>query len=263
MKQEASIRPVALVTGSGAPRVGRVIAQQLAEAGYAIAVHANTHHQQAEQFAEDLRQQGTTASALCCDLSDATAVHGMVAQVVEQFGRLDVLVNSAAIWHPTPLEEITVEELNRYFQTNAIASFLTARAAGLVMVGQPAGGCVVNIGDWALVRPYLDHAAYFPSKGAVEAMTRSLAVELGHRNPAVRVNCVLPGPVLLTDDVDEERRKAIAESTLVKRIGTPEEVAHAVKFLVENSFVTGVCLPVDGGRTIYANDQLQTGLKTG
>jgi pteridine reductase len=106
------------------------------------------------------------------------------------------------------------------------------------------------MGDWAIARPYPNYAAYFPSKGAIPALTRSLAVEFAGRNPRIRVNCVMPGPVMLPPDLEPaERAKAIA-GTLVKREGSPEHVAHAVLFLLENDFVTGVCLPVDGGRTI-------------
>jgi NAD(P)-dependent dehydrogenase (short-subunit alcohol dehydrogenase family) len=174
-----------------------------------------------------------------------------------------VLVNSAAIWQPTPLELVTPDEIRRYFEINATATFLAARKAGLQMVQQSSGGAIINVGDWAVVRPYLHHAAYFPSKGAVEAITRSLAVELAHRNPRVRVNCILPGPVLLNPDLTAEQLDAIANSTLVQRVGTPQHVAHAVQFLIENDFVTGVCLPVDGGRSIFAHDKLQTELCTG
>jgi pteridine reductase len=118
------------------------------------------------------------------------------------------------------------------------------------MVKQPEGGAIVTIGDWAVARPYPNYAAYFPSKGAIPAITRSMAVELAMRNPAVRVNCILPGPVMLPPDLsDAERRLSVAD-TLVRREGRPENVAHAVLFLVENDFVTGICLPVDGGRTI-------------
>ena len=122
------------------------------------------------------------------------------------------------------------------------------------MVAQPSGGVIVNIGDWAEVRPYLDYAAYFSSKGAVTAMTRSFAVELGTRNPNVRVNAILPGPVMLPPDLPEAERKQAIDATLVKREGSPKNIAQAVLALVENDFITGVCLPVDGGRTIYAPD---------
>ena len=120
------------------------------------------------------------------------------------------------------------------------------------MVRQPEGGCIVNFGDWASARPYLNYAPYFVSKGAIPALTRCLAVELGTRNPRVRVNCVLPGPVLFPPDMPEAEREEAIRSTLVRREGQPENVAAAVLFFVENDFVTGVCLPVDGGRTIYA-----------
>jgi pteridine reductase len=111
---------------------------------------------------------------------------------------------------------------------------------------------IVNIGDWAEVRPYTGYAAYFPSKGAVSAITRCMAVELGTRNPNVRVNAVLPGPVLLPPDMPEKEKLHAINATLVKREGSPANVAQAVLAFVENDFVTGVCLPVDGGRTVYA-----------
>ena len=121
----------------------------------------------------------------------------------------------------------------------------------------------MTLGAWATTRPYLDHAAYFPSKGAVEAMTKSLAVELGQRNPRIRVNCVQPGPVLLGESATPEFASRMASSTLVGRVGSPDNVAHAVQFLCENDFVTGVCLPVDGGRSIFAPDGIQSGLNSG
>ena len=124
--------------------------------------------------------------------------------------------------------------------------------AGLAMVHQPEGGCIVTLGDWAEARPYLNYAAYFPSKGAVTALTRCLAVELASRNPRVRVNCILPGPVMLPPDLPEAERRQAVNATLVKREGSPRNVAQAVLFFVDNDFVTGACLPVDGGRTVYA-----------
>lgn len=256
-------QPVALVTGSGAPRVGKAIALHLATLGFRIALHANSSTEEAERTANELIARGTPSIALQANMADASSVETMVHKVAKHFGRIDVLVNSAAIWYPTALEDVTADEVRKYFDINAVGTFVAARAAGLIMVEQPAGGNIINIGDWAMCRPYLDHAAYFPSKGAVEAITRSLAVELAERNRKIRVNCILPGPVLLTEDMPEEKRKAVEQSTLLKRIGTPEHIAHAVQFFIENDFVTGVCLPVDGGRTIYADDPLQTVHRTG
>lgn len=257
------LEKVAFVTGSGAPRVGNAIARHLAALGYRIALHANTSTAHAEQTAAELRQSGSEVIVLQGALDDTARIEGMIDQVVDSLGRIDVLVNSAAIWSPKRLEEVTADDVRQYFEINALGTFVAARAAGLRMTGQSSGGAIINIGDWALARPYLDHAAYFPSKGAVEAITRSLAVELAARNRRVRVNCIHPGPVLLADDISDERRRAVQESTLLKRVGTPQHIAHAVQFLIENDFVTGVVLPVDGGRTIYANDPLQTGLRTG
>jgi pteridine reductase len=122
------------------------------------------------------------------------------------------------------------------------------------MAGQPEGGAIVTIGDWATVRPYLNYAAYFPSKGAIPTITRNLAVELARRNPAVRVNSILPGPVMLPEDLSAEERAEAVAGTLLGREGRAENVAHAVLFLVENDYVTGVCIPVDGGRTIAGGE---------
>ncbi len=257
-------QPAALVTGSGSPRVGRSIARLLASLGCRLALHANTSTAQAETAADEMREQfGIDVIVTSGSLSDDAVPDRIVGQAHDAFARLDILINSAAIWIPTRLEKITPDEIRRYFDVNTIGSFLCARAAALRMAGQPTGGSIVNIGDWATVRPYLDHAAYFPSKGAVETMTRSLAVEFAQLNRRIRVNCIQPGPVLLADDVDDQQRKKIAGSTLCGEVGTAEHVAHAVRFLCENDFVTGVCLPVDGGRSVFAPDGLQVGMNTG
>ncbi len=256
--------PVALVTGSGAPRVGRAIALELARHGCRIAVHANSSVDEARQAAEAIQDQHQREAIVTGGAVEEDGVaERLVEETVDAFGRLDILVNSAAIWWPTKLENVTADEIRRYFDVNTVGSFLCARAAANVMRSQPAGGSIVNLGDWATVRPYLDHAAYFPSKGAVDVMTRSLAVEFATRNQRIRVNCVKPGPVLLDDEVADQKRRKLCASTLGGDIGTAEHVAHAVRFLCENTFVNGVCLPVDGGRSIFSPDGLQVGENTG
>ena len=232
--------PVALVTGSGAPRVGRAVAVELARAGCRIAIHANTSRDDAQQLADELSDRFNTESIVTLGAVEQDGVaEKLVQQAVASFGRLDVLVNSAAIWRPTKLEEVTADEIRHYFDVNAVGTFLCARAAGNAMSSQSTGGSIVNLGDWATVRPYMDHAAYFPSKGAIDVMTRSLAVEFAARNPAIRVNCIKPGPVLLADDVTSEQREKLARSTLCGKVGTAEHIAHAVRFLCENTFVNG------------------------
>ena len=245
-------RLVALVTGSGKRRVGWHVADALAGRGYDLVIHYHTSAASAAESVAYFRGRGVRAVAVRADLTDEAAVRALVAQALDQFGRLDVVVNCAAVWQRKPLEDVTAADLRRHFEANTLGTFLCAQHAGLAMVRQPEGGCIVNLGDWAEARPYLDYAAYFPSKGAVTAMTRSLAVELGTRNPNVRVNCILPGPVLLPPDLPEAERRQAIHATVVKREGRPENIAQAVLFFIDDDFVTGVCLPVDGGRTVYA-----------
>ena len=245
---------IALVTGSGKKRVGSAVADALAARGYSIAVHYRSSATEAAETVAALRRHGVEAEAFPADLTDEIAVRDLVRAVLDRFGRIEVLVNCAAVWKSKRLEDVTAADVRFHFDTNALGTFLCCQHVGLAMVRQAEGGAIVNIGDWAEVRPYLNYAAYFPSKGAVTAITRTMAVELGTRNPRVRVNAILPGPVMLPPDLpDAEKRRAI-DSTLVKREGSPANVAQAVLALVENDFITGVCLPVDGGRTVFAPD---------
>jgi pteridine reductase len=238
--------PVALVTG-GAARVGAVIVRDLAAHGYHVAIHANQSLDRASELASELGAAGYDAAAFGADLRDEEATRAMIDRARRHFGRLDLLVNNAAIWSPTPIDAVAADDLRRFFEANTVSTFVCCQHAGLIMVEQPTGGAIVNVGDWATIRPYRDHAAYFAAKGAIPTLTRTFAVEFA---PRVRVNAVLPGPVLVPDDVSPEARKRAISGTLVKRAGQPENIAHAVRFLAENDFVTGVCLPVDGGRTI-------------
>jgi pteridine reductase len=245
-------RQVALVTGSGKRRVGWHVADALARRGYALAIHYHTSAAEAAETAASLQGQGVEVAAFQADLTDERAVRALIDGVLGRFGRLDVLVNCAAVWKGKRLEDVTAGDVRLHFETNTLGTFLCAQQGGLAMVRQPEGGCIVNIGDWAEVRPYLNYAAYFPSKGAVTTLTRCLAVELAHRNPRVRVNCVLPGPVMLPPDLPEAERRQAINATLLKREGSPKNIAQAVLSLIDNDFVTGVCMPVDGGRTVYA-----------
>jgi len=239
-----------MVTGAGKRRVGNTIARMLAERGYAVALHYNRSAAEAQETVVRLKEQGVRAQAFQADVSNEADVDRLFRQALECFGRLDVLVTAAAVWEPKPLEQVTADDVRRQFEINALGTFLCCQKAGLIMVAQPAGGAIVTIGDWAVARPYPGYPAYFPSKGAIPTITRMMAVELARRNPAVRVNCILPGPVMLPNDLPQAEREHAIAGTLVRRAGRPEHVGHAVLFLVENDFVTGVCLPVDGGRTI-------------
>jgi pteridine reductase len=240
---------VALVTGGGR-RVGAAVVRALAAGGYSVAIHANNSLREARETAATFEAAGVPSLAVTANMRDEGTIRAMVHRVTDHFGRIDALVTCAGIWNKSPLESVTADDLRAHFDVNCVGTFVTAQEVGAVMVRQEGGGAIVTVGDWAVVRPYADYAAYFPSKGAIPALTRSLAVEFAARNPRVRVNCVLPGPVMLPPDLPAAERDAAIAGTLVKREGSPEHVAHAVLFLLENDFVTGVCLPVDGGRTI-------------
>jgi pteridine reductase len=247
---------VALVTGSGKRRIGWYVAQELGRRGYSLAIHYRNSEQHALQSVRDFRGRKFEAEAFGADLGNEQAVQEMVAKIVARFGRIDVLVNCAAIWTSKPLEAVTAADVREFFETNTLGTFLVSQQVGLLMTRQAEGGSVILLGDWAVVRPYIDYSAYFVSKGAIPTITRCLAVELGSRNPRVRVNCVMPGPVMLPENFPEEERERVIESTLVKREGSPHHVAQAVLHFVDNDFLTGTCLPVDGGRTVFAGDPL-------
>ena len=256
--------PVAMITGSTADRVGRVIAKRLAAAGCHLVLHGHHRSDDDQSVADSLRKQhAIDVTIIHGDVTESDAPARWIDHTIAHHGRIDILVNSAAIWSPTPLADVTAEEIRRYFDVNTIAPWMLSRSAAGAMSSNPLGGAIVNLGDWATCRPYIDHAAYFPSKSAIEGMTRSLAVELSRLHRAIRVNCVRPGPVLLADDVDAQTADQLAAATLVGRVGTPAAIAHAVEFLCVNDFTTGACLTVDGGRSIFAPDGLQIGRNTG
>ena len=241
---------VALVTGSGRRRVGNAVAAALAERGYAIVLHYNRSADEAQQTVRQLETQGARAAALQADVAEEGDVERLFAGTLTRFGRLDALVTAAAVWESRPWAEVTAAEVQRHFAVNALGTFLCCREAGRIMIAQSEGGAIVTIGDWACRRPYRHYAAYFISKGTIPTMTRMLAVELAAENPRVRVNCILPGPVMPPEDLAQAEVQGAIAGTLLKRPGTPQNIAQAALFLIENDYVTGVCLPVDGGRTI-------------
>lgn len=249
-----SEQKVALVTGSGKKRVGAAVAEALAGRGYALALHYRSSEAEAKETAANLTARfGVPAVPFRADLGDEAAVKALAKAVLTRFGQIDALVNCAAIWNRKPLETVTAADVREHLDANLLGTFLTCQHVGLAMVAQPHGGAIVNVGDWADARPYRDYAAYFPSKAAIPGLTRVFAVELGTRNPKVRVNAVLPGPVMLPPEVGADEREQVIAGTLVKREGSAAHVAAAVLHFIDNDFVTGTCLPVDGGRTVFAN----------
>ena len=168
-----------------------------------------------------------------------------------------MLVNCAAAWKSKRLEDVTAADVRHYFETNTLSTFLCSQQAGLAMVRQPEGGCIVTLGDWAVARPYVNYAAYFPSKGRDPDADALPGGRVGQPQPgrARQLHPARPGDAAARPAGGRSASQAI-DATLVKREGRPENIAQAVLFFLDNDFVTGVCLPVDGGRTIFAPDSV-------
>jgi pteridine reductase len=170
----------------------------------------------------------------------------MVAAALARFGRIDILVNNAAVFCRTPVDTLTIEDWERTLEVNLTGTFLCAQKIGLLMKAW-GWGHIINMADVAGQRPWADYIPYSVSKACVITFTQGLAMELA---PEVMVNAIVPGPVLFQDDTPEEVRQREIEKTLIKRAGSPEEVAEVVVFVAESDYSTGSLFHVDGGRSL-------------
>lgn len=236
---------VALVTG-GAKRVGKAIAQALAARGCKLVVHYKTSQTDAEATVRELQAANAEAIAIQADITQEDEVERMVAEAVARFGRIDILINNAAVFFRTPVETLTIEEWEQVLDVNLTGTFLCAQKIGLRM-REWGWGHIINIADVAGQRPWVDYIPYSVSKACVITLTQGLAMELA---PQVMVNAIIPGPVLFQDDTPEAVRQREIDKTLVKRAGTPEEVAEVVIFVAESDYSTGSLFHVDGGRAL-------------
>lgn len=232
---------VALVTGAGR-RIGAAIARGLARAGYMVAVHYRHSRAEAEALAREL----DGARAFHADLRDTAACEALVASVLAAFGRLDLVVNNASAFYPTPPGNVTEAQWDELLAGNLKAPFFISQAAAGELARRR--GSIVNLTDVHAERPMADHAVYCAAKAGLDMLTRALAKDLG---PAVRVNAVAPGSILWPEAGDgEAARPEILELTALKRQGTPEDIAEAVCYLAGADYVTGHVLVVDGGRSL-------------
>ncbi|MCH7922479.1 MAG: SDR family oxidoreductase [Nitrospinae bacterium] len=238
---------VALVTGS-AKRIGRAVANALADRGVHQAVHYRTSKTEAEDAVELFRVLGVEAESFQADLSQVKEVEALASEVLKRFGRLDILVNNASVFFPSPLGEVTDLQWDVLINTNLKGPFFLAQKVGLAMKAA-VGGTIINIGDWAAERPYTGYLPYCISKAGVVAMTKGLAKALA---PEVRVNCINPGPVMLPEDLSEAEKEEVMRKTPLQRTGSPTDIANAVVFLCEGTdFMTGAVITVDGGRSVW------------
>ena len=237
---------VALVTGA-ARRVGRTIAIRLAGRGVTMAVHYNRSRAEADDAVAEIERSGGRARAFGANLESVAEIERMVNEVLAAFGRIDVLVNCASVFYRKPLEDLTERDWDLNLDVNLKAPFFLSKYAGAAMRRQGAGK-IVNIGDWAGIRPYNNYLPYTVSKSGIIGLTRALAKALA---PEVQVNCVALGPVMPPEDYSAEENARLAEATLTKRLGSPTDVANAVLFLCEGTdFATGSTLMLDGGRLL-------------
>lgn len=238
---------VVLITGA-ARRIGAVLALAFHDQGARVAIHYHRSQAEAANLAARMnRRRRGSALAIGADLQDLAAVAALPGNVIRFFGRLDVLVNNASTFYPTPVGEIAPAQFDDLIGTNLRAPLFLAQAAASELRRRK--GLIINIADIHALRPLRHHTVYCAAKSALVMLTRSLARELG---PHVRVNAIAPGPILWpAGGVDAKLRRRIVERTALKRTGSPEDVARAaVFFATQAPFVTGELLAIDGGRIL-------------
>ncbi len=236
---------VALITGS-AKRIGRLTAIELAKRGARIAIHFRNSVQEANETLRLIQAEGGSGALFQADLIEVPAIEEMFRNLDRQFGGLDILVNSASTFHTSTAGETSAELWNEQLNSNARAPFFVAQAAAQMMMKR-GNGKIVNIVDVAGEVIWPGYFAYSVSKAALIAVNRGLAKAYA---PAIQVNGIAPGPVLFPDHYTEEQKRSAIERTLLKRAGHPSDIVNAVVFLIENDYITGEIIHVDGGRHI-------------
>jgi len=237
---------IALITG-GAHRVGKAITMMLATQGANVVVNYNSSDVAAKETVSQAQTLGVEALAVQCDVADYQAVQQMADQVQDRFGGVDILINSASLFGKTSIPTDDIENdiatWHRVTRISIDGPFYVCNAF-VPQMQQRGGGAIVNIVDLSVWRPWKNFTAHAVGKSALMALTRQLALELA---PNIRVNAVAPGPVLPPPEYDEKQMAMISKRTLLKKWGSAEDVAKAVRYLVEADYVTGDVMRVDGG----------------
>lgn len=233
-----------LVTGAG-KRLGREIALTLAAAGWQVAVHYHRSADEARQTVADCQAHGVRSAAFAADLADESACRALLPAVMAEFGRVDAVVNSASVFEHDSAESFGFAALDTHLHTNTAAPVLLAQALHRHLEGRDGEGAVVNLLDQKLWNMNPDFFSYTLSKAALEAATTMLALALA---PRVRVVGVAPGLTLTSHMLSDDRFQALHRQSPLGRSSTPEDVAAAVRFALENRSITGTTLLVDGGQ---------------
>ena len=248
MNGNGSLAGKTVVITGAARRVGATIARVLHEAGANVVVHYRSSARDAEALLADLnRARPKSAVMFQADLLDLSTLPALCEFAVNNFGSLDVLINNASTFYPTPLGKITPEAWDDLLGSNLKVPLFLSQAAAPAL--RQSNGLIINIVDIHALRPLRNYTVYCAAKAGLHMLTRSLARELG---PEIRVNGISPGPVLWPEHGgDASGRARIIERTVLKRMGTPEDIARTALFFATSApFVTGQVLAVDGGRSV-------------
>jgi NAD(P)-dependent dehydrogenase (short-subunit alcohol dehydrogenase family) len=244
----AATRPVVLVTGA-ARRLGRAIALELAAHGFDVAVHYRRSKEEALATVAELQAAGAAAQAFAADLSDEVGCRALLPAVAAHFGRADAVVNNASTFEYDNPASFSVAAMDTHWRANTAPAVLLAQALHAHLSGGTATGCVVNIIDQKLWNPNPDYFSYTLSKAALQAATVMLAQALA---PLVRVCGVAPGVTLASGPMSDAEFAAAHRMTPLQRSSTPQDIARAVRFLIESPAITGTTLLVDGGQHLAA-----------
>jgi pteridine reductase len=247
MTSSALSGKVVLITGA-AKRIGAALARGFHAQGARVAIHYHRSAGPSQSLRDELNStRADSAIAIAADLLDAERLPSIIAQVIEAFGQLDVLINNASTFYPTPLGSITLAQWDDLIGTNLKAPLFLSQAAAPHL--SKSNGLILNIVDIHAQRPLPEHPVYVTAKAGLAMLTRSLARELG---PDVRVNGIAPGPILWPDrGLAETVKQEIISKTLLKRSGDPTDIVRTALFFAKDApYVTGQILAVDGGRSV-------------
>ena len=237
---------VVLITGA-AHRIGAVTARYLHEAGFNIILHYLSSRSPAQALQKELNSKRENSVVLVqADLLANNALTALAKEAYNAWQRLDVLINNASTFYRTPIGSANDQHWDDLFGTNVKAPFFLAQAAAPFL--RKTHGCIINMVDIHARRPLKEYSIYSMAKAALETMTKALARELG---PEIRVNGVAPGAILWPDNLDEVTKQRIVSKTFLKRKGEPDDIAKAIRFIIEDApYMTGQIISIDGGRSL-------------
>ena len=232
-----------LITGAGR-RIGKEIARNLAKEGANLVLHYKSSEDEIKKLEKEIKHFGVKTLLQKADLLKMEDIKNLIKNSLQFFGQIDILINNASIYYPTPLDTVKEKDLDIFYSIHVKAPFFLSKEIGKKMYENKEGR-IINIVDYAPLRPYKDFSAYIISKGAMLTMTKVFAKEFA---PYVLVNAILPGPIIPAEKTEDTQTPL--KKTLLKKWAGEKEVWKGVKYLIETEFTTGAFLPVEGGRLL-------------